>query len=507
MSRYQERDASGKQLLSDLSLSSLDLSLHLIRQWVSSAFSGVDNHHGLAHAQEVEKYVIFICSHTDVDISKAEELVLRIAATVHDVGYAMYSLQWSPDRREHVKASLDFASGRLLTLPIFSDNPALLSIVCYLIARHDDINYQYPSLALKGKVQPVELGEYAIYLSEFEASLSREERERLLLLLNVLVVADGLTATGEAGAQRTFNYSSERGLPLIGRGNPLNAWCWEESALGNVRLAAKRAVLAAFSLESKRLAREEYSAMEHFVKILCAENNIPYCCETLTNLGDSDISNFVFQLVSYADWESLESAMRKVELLGDRSLLPYFSAPIAPRRCIISDLRPTSYYVLRSQIEQHRKLQTKLQSDYMLSLFDLIGMFQYKQNGDSFCISPPIVETYYEPTEGATVTAIVDGLHRLWLARELGLEEVWVIEVSNVPEKFPLVPLPLHWHDVRMVDSVPETSNKRRFRFPSIEDFPDISNLSQVPVTSKNYRYFFYRDLASLGSSGIRGGE
>jgi len=518
-----------KPLLSDLPLGDdepkhTQLALQIAQQWAHDAFTNVDDHHhGLAHAHNVEKNVISICTYIYPQVSKAEKLVLRIAALLHDIGYSKYSPDWSQDRREHIKASLDFALHHLPKLPIYAKNPVLSPTTCYLIAHHDDIHYQYPSMVWEGKVQPVDLGSHAQYLDEFENSLSLEERNRLQLVLNALVVADALTATGDAGAKRTLNYSIERNLPIFAQGNPLSAWSWEESAVGNVRLAAKRALIAAFSPESKDVAQKNYDAAECFVESLCAHNGIAYYSETPANLEHSSIflsdssesvhfysrsrhpdMKISFQLSRYLSWISLETTMRKVELRGDRNLLPYSNATISPRRYDIDKLRPTSYYVLRSQIEQHDKLQFNLQLQYQLGLFDLTGMIEYNQNGDNFCLAPPIVETYYESTEGATVTAIVDGVHRIWLARKLGLKEIWVVEVSNISAEFPLVPLPLNWDDVKMVDSVPPTHAKRRFRFPSIESFPDISDLTQVPVSLENYLYFFYRDLSSLGSSGIR---
>lgn len=513
-SRYQEVTPLGRLLPNNKSLDLLgtardtELTVQVIKRWVSDVFTKADNHHGFKHAQDVEEKVMSICDQRDIQISKVEKLVLRTAALLHDVGFAAYMPSWSKDRREHVKASLDFVINRLPGAPIFSNNPALLPIVFYLIAHHDDRNYKYPSLAWGGKVQLVELGEYADYLSAFETSLLLEERDHLQLLLSILAEADALTATGDTGAKRTFGYSTERGLPIFAQGNQLNAWCWEESAIGNVRIAAKGALTVAFSPGSKLLAQRGYDEMEQFIKRLCAKNNTPYYPETLTNLGDSDTpyddSQFKVQLVSYLGWRSVETALRKLGLLGDKSLRPYADAQIMPRRYPLSNLRPTSFYVLRSQLDQHRKLQAKLLSDYALSLFDLTGVIEYNQNGDSFRLSPPIVETYYEAQERAIVTAVVDGLHRIWLARELGLKEIWVIEISDIPDKFPLVPLPLKWDDVRMFDTVPPTYEKRRFRFPTIESFPDVSGLTKVPITPENFLYFFYRDLSSLGSTGIR---
>jgi hypothetical protein len=85
-----------------------------------------------------------------------------------------------------------------------------------------------------------------------------------------------------------------------------------------------------------------------------------------------------------------------------------------------------------------------------------------------------------------------------------GYSKIRAVVISNVPEHLPLVPLPLRWEDVKIVNDVSEAAAKREYRFPDIESFPNISSFSSAPVTPQNYRYFFYRDLSPLGSSGIR---
>lgn len=485
--------------------------LHIVRDWVREAFTSVDKYHGVDHAFNVEKNVVLICRQKDIQVSQIEQLLLCVAALLHDVGYASYSPNWVQDRREHVKFGLDFTFNRLPKLPFFSANPTVILVTCYLIAHHDDINYQYPSMAWGGKVQAVDLGPYAEKLRAFEELLSSEEKEHLQFLLSILTAADALAATSKEGVERTFNYSIERNLPIFAQGNPLNAWSWEESAVGNVRLAAKRALIAAPNSTVASWAEKGYEAMERFIEALCHRHHILYCRETLSSIkSGSEWSKYFhdpglnFRLLSYCDWLSLEMKLRKVPLLGDKNLLPYMNAHITVRRCNINELRPTSRYVLRSQIEQHNKVQTNLLSQYRLSLFDLLGMIEYLQNDDKFNLIPAIIETYYEAAEKAVVSVIVDGLHRVWLARQLGLKEIWLIEISEIPDDFPLVPLPLSWEDVKLVDVVPPTHEKRKFRFPSFESFPNVSKLTQVPITSDNYLYFFYRDLSLFGSSGIR---
>jgi hypothetical protein len=54
-----------------------------------------------------------------------------------------------------------------------------------------------------------------------------------------------------------------------------------------------------------------------------------------------------------------------------------------------------------------------------------------------------------------------DGLHRVWLARELGLP-VRVIAVRGAPPEHPYYAYPASWSAVRLVDEVPTDKNLRK---------------------------------------------
>jgi hypothetical protein len=471
---------------------------------VRKAFVTTDQYHGLTHAQDVEKNVFTICSQPDITVSNLDKLIVRAAALLHDVGYAAYEPGWSKDRREHVQAGLDLVISQLRNTPIFAENPDLNDWVSYLIAYHDDTNYNYPSAVRGGEVTPVVLGDHARRLREFEQKLTDAERERLNRLLCILREADAMAATNTAGAHRTFNYSVDRGLPVFSEGNPLNAWCWEESAIGNVRVGAKRMLIDSISGQGKRFAREHYNAVEIFVESMCSQHRVPYMSETPPVTPIARVSDPQFKITRYQGWTTLEAMLREVAVLGDSNVRPYASATIKPRKVAIRDLRPASYYALRSQIAGHHHMATSLQSEYAFSIFDLTGILDYTQDGTRFRMAPPLVETYHEPTENQTVSVIVDGLHRVLLARQFGIESIWVMEVSDISPQYPLVPLPLNWDDVELCNSVPPTHAKRKFRFPTLADFPNVSALSDVEITDGNYLYFFYRDLSSLGSDGVR---
>lgn len=481
---------------------SLERVLDSVGKAVAEAFSKPDPHHGVDHALQVERNIAGILKQPDVAVTKEQGLLVRIAGLLHDVGYGAYVTEWSPDRREHVQASLQFAESQLAKSAAFSNDTNPLLSVLFLIAHHDDTNYMFPSLITDGVALLPDIGVYQDLLTKFVAGLSRQQYDLLEHLLMILREADAMAATGVRGAQRTLEYSEKRGLPLFSNGNPLNAWAWEESVVGNVRLAAKRLMIDCVSHKGQRLARQQYDQAERLVMTLCSENLIPYHAESLNDKPLAYDEPPHFRLHRYQTWNQLERILRCVCLREETNLKPYMTAVIALRLISLSDLRPTSYYVLDSGMVQAGRLLDALHKRYQLGLFDLTGMIEYEFNSEQVLMSPPIVETYYEPVERAMVMVIVDGLHRLLLAKELGIERVWVVEIRNIPEEFPLVPLPLQWHDVVRRQSVPV--KKRKLRFSSLETFPDVSYLTNVAITPENYEYFFYRNLSPLGSSGPR---
>jgi len=273
---------------------------------------------------------------------------------------------------------------------------------------------------------------------------------------------------------------------------------WEESAVGNVRLAAKRALLDAFTRRGKEIAWQGYLETEEVIRELAEENGVPYHQEIhLSDLHGiaHEPSDGMFRINRVHSWEQLVDALRRIKLHGDGNLHPYQEATIESRLVEIESLSPLAYYALTSQLEIGNQLRQRFLTHYALDPFDLSGIVDLT-NGDEECrIAPPLVELYTEQKsllKGKRVWALVDGLHRCLNAKHLGFSRIRGVVISNIPEHLPLVPLPLRREDVKLVDKIPKETGKRAFRFSGLESFPDISWFSSPPVTARNCRYFFY---------------
>jgi hypothetical protein len=469
------------------------LILSQIESSVKAAFDSEDIYHGLPHAKLVVQAVEDTCSKHSEEVTPSEKFLLQVAAVLHDVGYAFRKHNWYKDSRNHIVASIRFAQRRLSDLPVFSSNEFAKTVVCYLIARHDDTNFSYPSRIFDGNAIPVDLEEFGQVFESFTDKLDARQLKRLDLLVNILREADASTATGLKGAERTFNYSIDRGIPIASKGVFVNSICWEESALTNVRIAAKRAVVDTITTVGRTEALDNYRRVEQYIKDICLKHGLSYSEEVFISLlsksefKENKDRHSNLEITRFLGWEYLEDMLRQIPLKGDPVLRPYADARIDVVRYPIAELRPTSHYVLKEQLKSHDSINSILLEKYAISIFDLTGILEYYIDNVSYRMSPPIVETYYEPSEQKIVTAIVDGIHRVWLARVLGLEELWVVEISNIPVHFPLVPLPANWTDIKEQNEVPETSKKRRYRFPRYEYFPDISDISDVSINRENF--------------------
>lgn len=210
-------------------------------------------------------------------------------------------------------------------------------------------------------------------------------------------------------------------------------------------------------------------------------------------------------IVSSRSWDDIVSALRHVTLVGDQTLLPYFKAKISTRVVKVTNVYPISLYALHPKLQLQRELNQILLREHRIDTFNQDGSrpnitFAVKGEKGLWNLTPPIVEV---SAEDGNIPLLIDGEHRFLLARELG-KLVRVVWIENVPKNYPTVSKPVNWQEITFYDKVPPLSKKRHFRYISKLKFPDISEFSSVKITEKNFRYFFYRDLSSVATSGIR---
>jgi len=136
-----------------------------------------------------------------------------------------------------------------------------------------------------------------------------------------------------------------------------------------------------------------------------------------------------------------------------------------------SDLAPTQRYVLEPDLAAVRRMHDQLRERGIDMLALEGGVWASVENGEDgepyvVPVIPPIVEESVEP-DGRTVRIISDGMHRVWLARELG-RRLNVIFVSDVPREYPYYAyaLPGGWSEVAKLADLEDGFVKKEYREP-----------------------------------------
>jgi hypothetical protein len=133
------------------------------------------------------------------------------------------------------------------------------------------------------------------------------------------------------------------------------------------------------------------------------------------------------------------------------------------------DLAPAQRYVLDEDVRRVHALRTYF-LEKGIDIFALKDgiLFWYREDDGSeegpVPLVPPVVEESFEP-EGKTVLIVNDGMHRVYAAREKGLD-INCIVIRNVPAQFPYYAyaLPGGWPDVTRLTEIPDGYVKKAYR-------------------------------------------
>jgi hypothetical protein len=194
--------------------------------------------------------------------------------------------------------------------------------------------------------------------------------------------------------------------------------------------------------------------------------------------------------------EAFLSLVRGTALQYNPDLRPYNSSEISIQQMAVETLTPLAKYVLKENLEYLEQLRADMLIEG-LDIFQLSGRVEAISDLKRVLIAPPVIEEW--PDEGHL---IVDGLHRFWLARKYGIHLVTCVLIRKV--SLPLVPLPAQWDEIQEYAPGHYPLEKRNYRFNKTSDIAPADQAQTWGVDEQNVRYFFFRDLSPLGSSGIR---
>lgn len=201
------------------------------------------------------------------------------------------------------------------------------------------------------------------------------------------------------------------------------------------------------------------------------------------------------KIISTLDFTEVERRLRSTPLKdnGVPGFYPYRSSKIILELIDVNQLHPCSLYALSSQLNILRELRRLFLQEGLdiLNLTSDQTFVTYNYGGKDYAISPPVIEV---SEEDGSILVITDGLHRILVAKELGLTTIRAIKIENTAAPLPV--LPVDWSEIKLCDTVPSTEQKRKFRFAGIKEIWQWIADHQTRFNQGfDPQYFFYRSL------------
>ena len=175
--------------------------------------------------------------------------------------------------------------------------------------------------------------------------------------------------------------------------------------------------------------------------------------------------------------DELITNLRKVRLLRSSNtadpVYVYKDAEIKLDNISVSSIMPSQFYYLEEPLLRVKKIQEAL-AEHSIDLFSLDGFISYSTNeGDIMYNLLPIIIEYQREIDGSINPIILDGLHRVILARNKDLKNIQVVKIANVSKNFPHPGFvnPKGWEDVKLAKTAPPKVDKRHWRFPIEEAY------------------------------------
>jgi len=210
------------------------------------------------------------------------------------------------------------------------------------------------------------------------------------------------------------------------------------------------------------------------------------------------------EVIDKVNFGDLVSMIRKVPLMKTDSegkeIYVYKNANISLRDLHPNEVNPTTFYLLKEGLEFQRKLRDYLLQKYGFDSLRLDCALKIKnKQGEIMLLTPPIIEVTprkvkYQPskeeinhqgTYNIHIPIINDGAHRIFLARELGINFKGLY-ISNVATSHPFYAHPNEWDKIKLFDDTPKTKKEKK-------------------LYSREENYALYRNFGVLGCGKPRG--
>lgn len=176
------------------------------------------------------------------------------------------------------------------------------------------------------------------------------------------------------------------------------------------------------------------------------------------------------RIVGGESFAEIQQELREAPILGEPAFCPYRQAEIGLVSVSVRDLCPCALYVLNDGLTNVRETTRQL-LELGVDIFNLssdrtsLWLEEDGAEDEGRTLTPPLIEV---SEDDGNAMVIVDGLHRIVIARESGLETITVIRIRGSAAPIPSLPVP--WEAVKKLDSVPPSDQKRNFRFTSSDE-------------------------------------
>ncbi len=186
------------------------------------------------------------------------------------------------------------------------------------------------------------------------------------------------------------------------------------------------------------------------------------------------------EIVRIIPFSELEQKLRDVPLMkraeDGSEIKIYKDADISLKRFHSDQVNPTSFYLLRENLEFQRDFNQYMFDKFYIDVLNLDCGFEImNEEGKIWGLLPPIIEitprrvryiakpgeiSYNQDVE-IQIPIINDGIHRIALAREKGAKFTSLL-VSGAIKDYPFYAHPNSWDQVRVVDKLPATKEEKK---------------------------------------------
>ena len=179
----------------------------------------------------------------------------------------------------------------------------------------------------------------------------------------------------------------------------------------------------------------------------------------------------MIKVVGSTSSEELITSVRGVSLLTSPEVKPYEAAIIEIKEIDLSEIRPTTLYVLRQNLAFQRSLSSTLR-EVGFDPLDLDGSLTLSGDNGNVGLIPPLVEI--DPQYGP---CLADGAHRVYVGQQAGRKVIRAICIEGANPDYPLYAYPNNWDEIAEYDEVPKLKKYYREGNPA-ELYRNISSLN-----------------------------